>query len=136
MRPILLDANVLIALAVADHIHHDEAEGWFARRRGGFATCPITQGALVRLVIRHGATPDQARAVLAGVTGHRAHRFWPDDLDVSAVPLTGVIGHRQVTDAYLAALARHHGGQVATFDHGLALLHPDVTVAVARSGST
>src|SRR3990170_2466443 len=32
--------------------------------------------------------------------------------------MTGVIGHRQVTDAYLAALARHHRGQLATFDPG------------------
>ena len=31
--------------------------------------------------------------------------------------------HRQVTDAYLVALARHHGGRVATLDKGLAALH-------------
>ncbi len=36
--------------------------------------------------------------------------------------LLGVIGHRQVTDAYLVALARHHGGRVATLDKGLAAL--------------
>lgn len=35
----------------------------------------------------------------------------------------GVIGHRQVTDAYLVALARHHGGRLATLDRGLAALH-------------
>lgn len=137
MKPVLLDANVLIALAVDDHIHHSAAEEWFARRRRGrFATCPITQGALIRLVIRHGASPAQATAALASVTSHKTHQFWPDDLDFAAVPMIGVIGHRQVTDAYLAALARHHDGQVATFDHGLALLHPDVTVTVALPGSS
>jgi predicted nucleic acid-binding protein len=36
-----------------------------------------------------------------------------------------VIGHRQVTDAYLVALARRHGGHVATLDAGLAALHGD-----------
>lgn len=130
MTAVLLDANVLIAVAVADHVHHDAAEEWFARRRGEFATCPVTQGALIRLVIRHGVSAPQATAVLGGVTAHRRHRFWPDDLDFGQVAMTGVIGHRQVTDAYLAALARHHGGQLATFDHGLAALHPDVAVTV------
>jgi uncharacterized protein len=41
-----------------------------------------------------------------------------------------VLGHRQVTDAYLAALARHHHGKLATFDKGLAALHSDVAVAL------
>ena len=36
--------------------------------------------------------------------------------------LAGVIGHRQVTDAYLVALARHHHGRLATLDKGLATL--------------
>jgi predicted nucleic acid-binding protein len=42
--------------------------------------------------------------------------------------MTGVIGHRQVTDAYLGALTRCHGGQLATFDRGLSALHPDVAL--------
>jgi uncharacterized protein len=37
--------------------------------------------------------------------------------------------HRQVTDAYLAQLARGHGGRLASFDQGLAGLHHDVVVA-------
>ncbi|GLY63497.1 hypothetical protein [Amycolatopsis taiwanensis] len=40
--------------------------------------------------------------------------------------LNGVLGHRQVTDAYLAQLARAHGGRLATFDPGLATLHTDI----------
>ena len=40
------------------------------------------------------------------------------------------MGHRQVTDAYLAALARHHGGKLVSFDKGLVALHQDVGVAV------
>jgi uncharacterized protein len=27
---VLLDANVLIALLVEDHVHHDAVENWFA----------------------------------------------------------------------------------------------------------
>ena len=59
------------------------------------------------------------------------HHFWPDDLPYSGEQLTGVIGHRQVTDAYLTSLARHHGGTVATLDRGLAAIHPDVTLLEA-----
>jgi predicted nucleic acid-binding protein len=42
----------------------------------------------------------------------------------------GVIGHRQATDAYLAQLAREHGGRLATFDQGLAKLHGDIAELV------
>lgn len=126
----LLDANVLIALALGDHVHHDAVEAWFTGSRSKYATCPITQGALLRLVLRNGASLTDGLAVLAGITGHRRHVFWPDDVPFADVALTGVVGHRQVTDAYLAALARHHGGRIATLDGGLAELHPDVAELV------
>ena len=54
---VLLDSNVLIALVVQDHVHHRAAERWFVDLDEPFATCPITQGALVRLVLREGAPP-------------------------------------------------------------------------------
>jgi len=46
--------------------------------------------------------------------------------------LTQVIGHRQVTDAYLVSLVRHHGpdARLATLDEGLAKLYPDVATFV------
>lgn len=116
---VLLDGNVLIA--VADHVHHDVAETWPAGLEGTFATCPITQGTL----LRHGPTAEQGVAVLRGLTSHPAHEFWPDDSDYGEVSLAGVIGHRQVTDAYLAALARRRRGFLVTFDRGLAALHED-----------
>jgi predicted nucleic acid-binding protein len=37
-----------------------------------------------------------------------------------------VAGQRQVSDVHLTALAAHHGGHLATLDHGVAeALHPD-----------
>lgn len=80
--------------------------------------------------MRIGDTVEEARKSLALVTGHAKHEFWPDDLGYCDVPMYGVRGHRQVTDAYLAELARARGGRLATFDQGLAALHPDVTVLV------
>ena len=35
---------------------------------------------------------------------------------LDAVDLTALAGHQQVTDAYLLALAAHHGGRLVTFD--------------------
>jgi toxin-antitoxin system PIN domain toxin len=121
----LLDSNALIALAVVGHVHHDAARRWLGPRRQ-FATCPVTQGALVRLVIQKGGSASEALRSLEGVVSHRRHEFWPDEVSYTSVPLGGVIGHRQVTDAYLATLVRYHSGRLATFDEGLAALHSDV----------
>lgn len=121
----LLDGNVLVALSVEEHVHHVAAQRWLA---GGtrFATCPMTQGTLVRFLVRAGVASDDAVAVLRTITDHRQHDFWIDDLAYTEVELTRVVGHRQVSDAYLAQLARDRNGRVLTFDRGLAALHPDV----------
>lgn len=124
----LLDANVLIALTVGDHLHHEVVESWFARRTERFATCPTTQGALVRHLLRSGAVVAEAVDVLGGVTSSPDHEFWPDSVGFDAVSLRGVVGHRQVTDAYLAGLARSRDGRLVTLDRGIAALHPDVVV--------
>lgn len=129
----LLDANVLVALIVSDHIHHEPAEIWFTRLEGSFATCPITQGSLVRLLIRRGRTAEEAQAIVAALNRDSRHEFWPDSVSFTDVALQGVIGHRQVTDAYLAQLARANGGTIATFDGGLAALHQDVAALVPTS---
>ena len=67
-----------------------------------------------------------ARAVLAGTTADSRHEFWPDDVPYTEVSSHGIIGHRQVTDAYLAQLARAHRSRLATFDQALAKLHDEV----------
>ena len=123
---VLLDGNVLVALLVDDHVHHIAAETWFAGVSGNFATCPITQGSLIRLLVREGQTAALARAVLSRTTASPKHEFWPDDVQYTEVPVEGLVGHRQVTDAYLAQLARNHGARLATFDRAMATLHEDV----------
>jgi toxin-antitoxin system PIN domain toxin len=128
---ILLDANVLIALVVENHVHHDAAEAWYAGSTAAIATCPITQGSLVRLLIREGQPARAATAVVSALMTQPRHEFWPDDASFDTVSLNGVIGHRQITDAYLAHLARVRGGRLATFDQGLAQLHADVADLVS-----
>ena len=48
-------------------------------------------------------------------------------------PFRGIIGHRQVTDAYLAQLARARGSRLATFDQAMAKLHDDVADLIPDS---
>ena len=127
---VLLDANVLIALLVDDHVHHAAAESWFAGMSDNFATCPVTQGSLMRLLIREGQSAATARAVLGQTAASPRHEFWPDDVPYTDVPVQGIIGHRQVTDAYLAQLARGRGARLATFDQAMAKLHDDVAAFV------
>lgn len=121
----LLDGNVLIALILDEHVHHDAALRWFdAVDR--FATCPITQGTLLRTLLRLDDRVTDAVATLGALASDNRHEFWPDDIPYVAIRMAGVTGHRQVTDAYLAGLTRTRGGRLATFDKGLAALHPDV----------
>jgi toxin-antitoxin system PIN domain toxin len=125
---VLLDANVLIALTVTDHVHHDLVEDWFAQRSESFATCPLTQGALVRFLLRSGATARDAVEVVRGFGAVDGHEFWADELGYDGVDMRGVVGHKQVTDAYLAGLVRSRGGRLATLDRALAALHDDVAL--------
>jgi uncharacterized protein len=123
----LLDGNVLIALTVEDHVHHQPAEEWLhSQPQRLFATTPITQGTLIRLLVRNGIPTDDAVDLLEAMTSHHNHRFWTDDAPYDSTVLRGVIGHRQVTDAYLAAQARARNGRLATFDAGLAAAHPAI----------
>ena len=127
----LLDGNVLVALLSSSHVHHVAAQAWFASHSHPFATCPITQGTLLRLLMHLGKLPiESAVAVLVNLVAHPRHRFWADDLGYADIAWQGVLGHRQVTDAYLAALARCRNGKLVTFDGGLAALHADVVVGL------
>ena len=123
---VLLDANVLVALLVEDHVHLAAAEAWFVALSETFATCPMTQGSLMRLLIREGQPAAMAREVLGRSMADSRHEFWADNVPYTEVPTDGMIGHRQVTDAYLAQLARGRRSRIATFDLAMAKLHHDV----------
>lgn len=126
----LLDANLLIALVVESHVHHDPAEEWAGSREDPLATCPITEGALLRLLVREGQDVNTAVDALEALTDSPRYRFWPDDVRYASVRVTGVVGYRQLTDAYLAQLARSRGARLATLDSGLAAIHQDVAELV------
>lgn len=123
----LLDVNMLIALAWPSHVHHQPAQQWFAENEpNGWATCPLTQCAFVRIssnpkIISEAVTPTEAMALLQEVVALPSHDFWADAIPIldEHVPSNLLVGHRQVTDAYLLGLASHHGGRLITLDHGV-----------------
>ena len=126
----LLDVNLLVALFDPAHLHHDVAHDWFgAARKAGWATCPITQNGLLR-VLSNPAYPGRRTTVVDGADRLRrfmasgGHEFWPDDvslLDAGLVDTAHLSGYREITDAYLLALAVRRGGCLATFDRGVRL---------------
>ncbi len=125
----LLDANVLIAMTHRPHVHHADAHAWFhALPRRRWASCAHTQLAFLRLschprIAGETVTLSQARDALTTLAEHPTHEYWPDapePLTLSTLNSAALVGHRQVTDAYLLGLAMQRGQRLATLDRGLA----------------
>src|SRR3982751_3646652 len=109
----LLDTNVLLALLDQQHVHHRRARDWLEDEiAGGWASCAITQNGFVRIVSQprypSPVPPAQATSLLEQACSTEHHEFWPCDitiLDKASIDRSRVHGPRQVTDAYLLALA-------------------------------
>ncbi|HLR95869.1 MAG TPA: PIN domain-containing protein [Jiangellaceae bacterium] len=127
--PFLLDANALIALTVTDHEHHERAAQW-AGTDQHFALCPTSEGALARFIVRIGSGPETVQALLSRLYASPRCEFWADSLSYVDTELSHVHSHRQVTDAYLAALAAVRGARLATFDEALTATLPEQTFLI------
>ncbi|MCL1838647.1 MAG: hypothetical protein FWG47_04950 [Propionibacteriaceae bacterium] len=129
----LPDINVLLALTNAGHIHHLRAHQWFSQI-SGWATTPFTEAGFVRLMLnpvvtgRKIAAP-QVLAALAALRALPGHSFLSDtsSLGTPNIDLSGLRGHRQVTDLHLVNLAASAKLVLATFDSAIktALLPQD-----------
>ncbi len=129
-RVALLDVNVLVALFNPDHIHHEAAHGWFsANQSRGWATCPITENGLVRILSNIAYTQgryesaDAVRNRLDTFCASGNHTFWPEQLsirDEERFKLSG-LSHGKITDVYLLAIAVDQGGRFVTFDRRIPL---------------
>jgi len=120
----LLDANVLIALLDAEHLHHEAARAWLRSNiQHGWATCPITQNACLRIMAQP-AYPNPlpvARVAerLAEAMATPDHEYWPDNLSLlsaGVIDWRRMIGPKQITDIYLLAIAVQREGRFVTFD--------------------
>ena len=119
MTTYLLDANVLIAMTVAEHEHHLRTANW-ASSVESFAVSHIVEGALARFLIRIGESNTAVTELLRAIHANPRCEFWSDSLSYANAELTHVRGHRQITNAYLASLAADQGGVLATLDQALA----------------
>jgi predicted nucleic acid-binding protein len=97
--------------------------GWFdSGEREAWATCPLTENGLVRIIGHEnyrefpGGT-NEARLLLAVLTGAPGHQFWADDLSLADGALFSRLpASNHLTDCYLLALAVKRGGRLATLD--------------------
>jgi toxin-antitoxin system PIN domain toxin len=110
----LLDVNVLLALAWPHHVHHRAAREWFgAHRSQGWATCPFTQAAFVRLssqpaAVKVAVTVQDAVRTLETAVAAAEHVFWPIEHGIPEILpeiRTRLMGHRQLADGLLLDLA-------------------------------
>jgi toxin-antitoxin system PIN domain toxin len=75
----LPDVNVLLALAWAQHQHHEAAHAWFARSAAeGWTSCLLTQSAFLRLslnphVVHVAIDCATARQLLVDLVAHPKH---------------------------------------------------------------
>lgn len=126
----LLDVNVLVALFDPDHVHHEPAHRWLVEHRpSGWATCPLTENGLIRVLAHPGYSQAAERPALIlkrlqAFCSSGGHAFWPDDVtfrDSSLFQAGAPPTHRQVTDLYLLGLAVKRHGRLATFDRAIPL---------------
>ncbi len=120
---------------------------WFTQHaRAGWASTAFTQSAFVRIVSQpafsgRSIAVSEAAELLLRNTAHTKHRLVALDFgfaDVWAACTGGILGHRQITDAWLLTAAIRNGMKLLTFDAGmehlLASAHErDRHVAVLRS---
>jgi toxin-antitoxin system PIN domain toxin len=110
------------------HEGHARVQHWFAKNaESGWATCPVTQMAVIRILSnpafsKDAVTPRQALNVLETNLHHPFHRFWEAGISLTEAvkPFQKrLIGHQQVTDAYLLGLALHKRARLATMDRAV-----------------
>lgn len=127
----LLDVNVIIALLDPDHAFHERAHVWWsANAKNGWASCPLTENGVVRIMSNPGYsqharfTPGDLIGRLRQFAVQTHHEFWPDDIsfrDATIFTADHIHSSRQLTDLYLLALAVRNRGRLVTFDLGIPL---------------
>jgi|SRR6185312_9893713 len=127
----LLDVNVLIALLDANHIFHQKVHDWWGKNEGsGWASCPISENGVIRIMTHHSYPRQKRLNVLEVITNLRAfatntnHEFWPEDIslrDSKIFEPERILSGTLLTDLYLLALAAKNQGALVTLDQNISL---------------
>jgi toxin-antitoxin system PIN domain toxin len=126
----LLDVNVWIALLDEAHVFHARVLAFIQQTDLKIASCPLTENGVIRILNLPGYSKlgpagfEAVRNKLQEISDDLNHEFWPDSISLrtsDAIHWPRVLGHNQITDVYLLALAVAHGGCLVTLDHRVAL---------------
>lgn len=134
----LVDANIWLALAFGNHVHHALVAAWFHNQADDTcAFCRITQLALLRHLtnpaIMRTDVKSQADAwqIYDALRADSRVTFLDEpagiEIDFRGRTQASVPAHYVWTDAYLAAFAQASGCQLTTCDRGF-LQFQDITV--------
>lgn len=124
-RTLLLDVNVLLALAWPHHPFHSLARKRLEVHNGRWSTCALTELGFLRLslnpaIVNLRLAPAEAADMLAAIVTDRRHVYLGSLPSPVAPPhrvlFTKILGYRQVTDVYLLGLAKQARATLVTFD--------------------
>lgn len=126
----LLDVNAWIALLDESHAFHSAVLTFIEQPKIKIATCPLVENGVLRILNLPSYSKfgpigfEPVRDKLQECCAALDHEFWPDDISLRESQLVHwprIIGHSQITDVYLLALAVSHRGCLATLDHRVSL---------------
>jgi uncharacterized protein len=121
----LLDVNVLIALTDEGHVDHSIMMKWFATPGLNWGLCAFSEAGFLRIAANPSAgklTVEEATYILATLVKLPGYRFWPITAgwaSLAAPFAERVLGHQQITDAYLLGLAIKENGVLVTLDKAI-----------------
>jgi toxin-antitoxin system PIN domain toxin len=121
----LFDVNIVVALIDPDHVHHRKVRQWIKTVQLPWGTCAFTEAGFVRIATdrRTGMfTVKEANEALELLSRGPRFQFWPIHAGwakLAAPFLHRIMGHQQITDAYLLGLAVNENGVLATLDKGI-----------------
>lgn len=125
----LFDVSTLIALLHLQHTFHQAAfDWWIANSQYGWASCPITENGLLRVMSnpRYSSlarfSVGEVGGLLNRFTANSDHEFWSDDIslaDKRVFECGAILGPMQITDVYLLGLAAGNKGRLVTFDRSI-----------------
>ncbi len=126
----LLDVNVWIAVLDESHLFHGPATAFLESADLAIATCPLVENGVLRVLNLPSYSSSgpvgfsAVREKLAEIYAALDHRFWPDTISLiteASLNWSRVLGHNQIMDAYLLALAVSHDGALVTLDSRISL---------------
>lgn len=128
---LLLDVNVLLALAWPNHQFHAVATGRLESSKERWATCALTELGFLRLstnpaVVGSAVSPSEAAALLAKMVSDTTHIYLgeipsPENRE-NLGDIDRLMGPKQLTDLYLLRVAGNSSARFPTFDTRLEAL--------------